>query len=69
MRLAIATTNIATSFRFIHWHFLSLFPTSVGKSISDAGGVLTDVRSGIQASGMYVNAMVRKFHAVWPVNK
>jgi len=42
--LASAMINIAQSFRFIHLHSLSLFPTSAGKSISDAGGVLTEVR-------------------------
>jgi len=50
MRLAIAMASIATSLRFIHLHFLSLFPTDVRKSISDAGGVLIEVRYGIQAS-------------------
>jgi hypothetical protein len=44
MRLAIATTSAATSCSDIHLHFLSLFPTRVGKSTSNAGGVLVDER-------------------------
>jgi hypothetical protein len=44
MRLAIAMTNIATSFSFMHLHSLSLFPTEVGKSMGGAGGVLIDAR-------------------------
>ncbi len=54
MRLAIATLSIAISFSSIHLHFLSPFPTYVGKSISDAGGVLIEMRKGIQACEMYV---------------
>ena len=42
MRLAIATTNVATSFSVIHLHFLSLFPTYAGKSLKDAGGEFSD---------------------------
>jgi hypothetical protein len=42
--LAIAMTSIATSFRSIHLHSLSLFLTIARKSMSDAGGVLIEVR-------------------------
>jgi hypothetical protein len=42
MRLAIATTSAATSCSDIHLHFLSLFPTDVGKSLKDAGGEFSD---------------------------
>ena len=44
MRLAIATPSVTTSFRFIHLHSLSHFQTNVWKSISNAGGVLNDLR-------------------------
>ena len=69
MKLAIAMTSIATSFSSINLHFLSLFPTSVGKSISAAGGVLTEMRKRIQACEMYLSVLLGYLNVSLPVNK
>ena len=66
MRSAIATNNIATSFRLIHWHSLSRFQTDVWKSIRGLAACLLirDQDSGVWKVHLIYLEHVRQIESV-----